>query len=77
MQGEVEQGALFVRGLFVLLAVVAGGGFKVGVMVQMLAQLGALVGAKGDSGCCGVADGEMGWNVDVAIPRLLGIHPQC
>lgn len=74
----MEQGAFGGWG-FLLFAVVAGGGggFKVGVMVQMLAQLGAFVGAKGDCGCCGVADGEMGWNVDVAIPRLLGIHPQC
>lgn len=44
---------------------------KIGVMVQVVAQSRAFIGLKDLA-----AKGEMGWNVDVPIPRLQGIHAE-
>lgn len=69
----MEQVAFACR-LFIPLAIVTAGRrmIKIGVKVQILTQLGAFAGVKGVS-----SDGEMGWNIDVPIPRFQGIHAEC
>lgn len=72
MQGEIEHDASILQQMkFAAVVARSGWVFEICVMVQIVAQLSALVGLKGVS-----SDAEMRGNADVSIPCFVWSHAE-